>query len=566
MWPDISGRGWPGNTVGGLANIHTINPKYHVDATYGLDTNDGLTPQTAWKTLTKVNATSFVAGDVIGFKRGETFTGVLTVPTSGAINNPIIFGSYGTGALPIIEHAVAATATVVTINSKNNIRLLGLNVKNNNGNVGHRSIYILGTCSGVEVIGCSVFSSGYGVLSTALLTNSKVDLTTVTGGTAIGIYIYGNDSQNITVSKCLVSNGGGVSLRYISNVTCSNNTVHSGTNTYNGIQIYNCSGILTANGNLVRDGLAANSGFYILNNTFTSGACFDNICKNSGGAGLLVSNSHNLTFYNCLVEDNPIGTGYRVDSASYNILFYGCMSKNNKGDGYATTNAHDITFTYCRASGNGNIATTADGDGFTSHLNDYNINCLYCIADYNKCSGWAMVGFSQGLIYNCIAYKNASNWISEGGVDQVRGGFTFYSEGVNPTTGTTWEMRNCIGVGNYPRELYVDRRNANIDIDNCQYFALDADNFANINGAASNISWDTYHATYEANSAYGNPAIVSDSNIYPLLPILIGENLGATFEDALDISTNWGNENQVPSVVTKKQPSTGLWQVGAYVQ
>jgi hypothetical protein len=67
---------------------------------------------------------------------------------------------------------------------------------------------------------------------------------------------------------------------------------------------------------------------------------------------------------------------------------------------------------------------------------------------------------------------------------------------------------------------------------------------------------------YDANSIASNPNLTS--GLWPSVPINIGENLGATYENGLDISINWGNENNIPSVVTKKQ--TGTWQVGPHVQ
>ena len=73
---------------------------YFVDATGGSDATDGLSELNAWKTISKVNAASFVAGDTISFKRGETWRETLTVPSAGSVGNPIIFGAFGSGATP----------------------------------------------------------------------------------------------------------------------------------------------------------------------------------------------------------------------------------------------------------------------------------------------------------------------------------------------------------------------------------------------------------------------------------------------------------------------------------
>jgi len=57
-----------------------------------------------------------------------------------------------------------------------------------------------------------------------------------------------------------------------------------------------------------------------------------------------------------------------------------------------------------------------------------------------------------------------------------------------------------------------------------------------------------------------------DANLIPATPIMIAENLGVNYEDALDLLTNWGNASILPVIATKKQPTVGNWQVGAYVQ
>jgi len=75
---------------------------YYVDATLGDDSNPGTQSQ-PWKTISKVNSSSFNPGDKIYFKRGEVWREQLTVPSSGEEGNPITFGAYGSGDKPIIS-------------------------------------------------------------------------------------------------------------------------------------------------------------------------------------------------------------------------------------------------------------------------------------------------------------------------------------------------------------------------------------------------------------------------------------------------------------------------------
>lgn len=82
---------------------------YYVDATKGKenDSLDGQSEATAWKTINKVNQTSFSAGDTVLFKRGNVWRETLNPLSSGNVGLPITFGAYGTGAAPRIDRTEA---------------------------------------------------------------------------------------------------------------------------------------------------------------------------------------------------------------------------------------------------------------------------------------------------------------------------------------------------------------------------------------------------------------------------------------------------------------------------
>ena len=82
----------------------------------GNDTNAGLSTKTAWKTLEKVNQNEFQAGDALLFQAGGTWNGQLTPRGSGKPGNPIIIGSYGDGARPILNIGSAEGAAIRLIN------------------------------------------------------------------------------------------------------------------------------------------------------------------------------------------------------------------------------------------------------------------------------------------------------------------------------------------------------------------------------------------------------------------------------------------------------------------
>ncbi len=82
-----------------LLALRAVATTYYVDPA-GSNRNDGLTPQSAWRTLLKVGISTFQPGDVILFKRDAVWNEWLTPPSSGATGNPIKFDAYGNGQPP----------------------------------------------------------------------------------------------------------------------------------------------------------------------------------------------------------------------------------------------------------------------------------------------------------------------------------------------------------------------------------------------------------------------------------------------------------------------------------
>lgn len=62
----------------------------------GNDTRDGLSPQTAWRTINRVNQQQYGPGDTINFEGGSMYNGNLAFgdPTGGTADNPVTLTSY----------------------------------------------------------------------------------------------------------------------------------------------------------------------------------------------------------------------------------------------------------------------------------------------------------------------------------------------------------------------------------------------------------------------------------------------------------------------------------------
>ncbi|GAB4024867.1 hypothetical protein GCM10028773_48790 [Spirosoma koreense] len=71
-------------------------------ASNGNDNNDGRSSANPFQTLAKVNSLSLRPGDVIQFRRGDTFRGTLVINQSGTSGAPIGIDAYGSGARPVL--------------------------------------------------------------------------------------------------------------------------------------------------------------------------------------------------------------------------------------------------------------------------------------------------------------------------------------------------------------------------------------------------------------------------------------------------------------------------------
>ncbi len=95
------------STSGAEVQPNAPSHTYHVDATRGDDALDGLKPESAWRSLAKVNAAPLAPGDSVLFRRGQTWRGQLR-PQSGSAAGVITYAAFGEGAKPIFLGSAAA--------------------------------------------------------------------------------------------------------------------------------------------------------------------------------------------------------------------------------------------------------------------------------------------------------------------------------------------------------------------------------------------------------------------------------------------------------------------------
>jgi hypothetical protein len=111
QWVDLVYDGTNMQMTGALG-AQTVT--YYVDSGSGSDSNSGLTTGAPWQTIAKVNAQGFPAGTTILFRRGQSWSETLIIPTSGTASAPINYGAYDTGANPVIVGSDAQTGFVLS--------------------------------------------------------------------------------------------------------------------------------------------------------------------------------------------------------------------------------------------------------------------------------------------------------------------------------------------------------------------------------------------------------------------------------------------------------------------
>lgn len=80
----------------------------------GNDSDNGKSPEKAWKTIERVNERNLKPGDTVFFHRGSIFMGELLIQYSGEENNPIVFTAYGEGKKPVLKGSETLTGFVKT--------------------------------------------------------------------------------------------------------------------------------------------------------------------------------------------------------------------------------------------------------------------------------------------------------------------------------------------------------------------------------------------------------------------------------------------------------------------
>lgn len=439
-----------------------------------------------------INWTPIAAGDTIYLRTTlGNYNELLTVNKSGSAGNYITIDSDPLDGGKAIFDGQSTRIACINPNSKTYIILKNVIGKNTTGaNNSAFQMYSNWKFFNIEVDNCY-----YAISSLAGSANPYIDGLTVT-----------NSDYSISIN-----NGSGAFV--IKNV--------------NAITPSNKRGILTIFGsstsgtldmeNISLDGGSVNGStsqglLYISSGAFTSGTIKKAVVKNSATVGGYITASTNITLSDCRFEKNYRG-GCSVNTPSTNIVFNDCKFIDNPGDGHGVNGYNTVTLNRCSVIGNGKptpFDPVNDGDGFTCHGTAV-VNYNYCVSLNNRLSGFAPVDTTSGSIHHCVAAFNGTS-----SVPTNRAGMFINVSGVNASdSNKSWVVKNTISYKNYPREVWLTTAGKSIVAsDYNSYKELDTAKFATIDGGSTNISWATYHATYEANSK-NEDSKVAPSGIIP---------------------------------------------------
>jgi len=351
-------------------------PVFYVDAESGSDKSDGISPQSAWKSLTPVNARSFKPGDTVLFACGGRWEGSLVPAGGGAPGKPVTFGAYGKGRRPVID---GGKQSGVLVSGHSHLAFQDLAITNDSG-------------SGAD--GISVVSRGAVQPRNISISRCVVE---DAGGSGISVGPGSKDDaaegyDGVTLEQCLVRwcNGTGITVSGRKQDGCKNTVIRKCTVYGNG-----SSGIIIHSG---ENGLIENC--VAFNNGWMSGGTVGIWCWNARNVAIRRCESYRTMYFD--------GAGFDIDWSCMGCVIEYCYAHDNDGEGYLLM-------------GSG----TAKYEGFPMESG-------YCVARYNVSEADGLRGGGAGFVVcetfiDSFVYNNTAIGWSRGRKGASAG--TFYLAG-----------------------------------------------------------------------------------------------------------------------------------------
>ncbi|WNR42892.1 carbohydrate binding domain-containing protein [Paenibacillus roseipurpureus] len=454
-------------------------PTYYVDPAGDDNNNTGTSASSAWKTIGKINNTTFAPGSTILFKGGQIFSGNVTFTNSdfGTIANPITIASYGTGKATIS----AGTGTAISLADTygyaiTNLKLDGTNRSTNTG----YGIYVNNNSIAKKLkllyVGDNVITNfRTGVMNRTLLDTStyhrKLEAVNFVGNDVHTVYDYAITSQELTSTGADRGSDGfaiGTNGDTVSNLYAGYNTMYDSIKPTDS----SCWGLFyggkaqmlmvennTAYNGGAKEGLWNWGGIYsvyqfnTVHDITTSGADGDginpgassevlvqyNYIYNTDGAGILLDEGYgeNFTAQNTVIRYNIIHDTYKKWTSSLNEWgeLYGGIAINGKG------NNHTI-YNNTISTSNGSAAITIQGAHNNWQPNSTDILGTNNFKVYNN-----ILNASNGSILiatsvcgTCTGQIKGNLYYTNGGVFKM---INRYGSGTTYTSMSSW--RSALG-------------------------------------------------------------------------------------------------------------------------
>ncbi|MDR0750403.1 MAG: right-handed parallel beta-helix repeat-containing protein [Tannerellaceae bacterium] len=168
---------------------------YYFDAGNGNDSNNGLSPRTAWRSLEKIKDVPLKAGDSLLFCRGTVFNGILEIEGQGTSDRRIVIDVYGTGEKPCIT-APDSSLYAVRIKNSDYITVQNLEIVNKGTErMAHRT--------GIKVL-CDNYGTSHNIVLNALNIHDVNGSLIKHDGGGSAIFIQSKGKETVSVFDSLL--------------------------------------------------------------------------------------------------------------------------------------------------------------------------------------------------------------------------------------------------------------------------------------------------------------------------------------------------------------------------
>jgi len=555
------------STIAG-SRVPTI---YYVDATSGSDSNDGLSPATAWQTQNQVRTSTFNIGDVVKFKRGEVFV----EPTATLdFQAGVIYAAYDAGARPVLEGLTRVTGWTLQSGSVYQVTYTRAGHANEmlfeNGVEGTRQTSLGAVTSPRDFYLDDAGNTLYYWASD----NADPDTHTIhfahgsnglfrhrfvgNGGVMKDLDIrFGNATNQLMRGEV-----GVVQTKWTFQNCVFRNARHHAflqTNASGSkMDFFDCEFLDNGLGGLV---LSTGVGNCTIAGCIASGNDFDI----TNGNGIFVLGTGTF-ITNCTGFDNA-NAGVAIFGGSTDVVVEDSECYNNginhpDSTGFSTDGLRTI-FRRCVSYDNGTQTDEALGRGFNTDLNSDGTRFEYCIAYGNQHDGFGLASGTPTLGHKMLNCVSVNNGVPGSSAPLGTGIVTF---GLTNTLDNL-EIRNCIFANNHrdtgdSYAIYDNIGNisgaAGVTLDNNLYYDDTAHtNIINWGGKlyATLAAFNTAQTPFEDNGIESDPLFVNEgANNYRLTT-----PTSPAIDEGVDVGLTSDFEgNLVPN------PDTSIVDMGAF--